>query len=295
MIIKQLSIYTTEDEVVFDLTLIKQHLHKELSDLQMQGIGFVTLFGEEELYHTNLVKDFEIFNVGITTRSAVNAGAVEREYTSRIEKLSKLDQAFDMTQVLNEVNDDLTRMSAQSYKEIIVLFDYVNKRFMIDASRKDAEDVMGIVHNLYTDARFEVMMHDTALMQKLLTSYVLRADVMPDPFVLSEYTELGSIASYGDKPKKTTITIKEQHSGSKEIKAHLINNKRVNKLEIDHDGVVYFKLDSTCFISAITFEEDLKYKASKELTEEESKIAHLSVAIPELVRIIDTINSELEK
>lgn len=212
-----------------------------------------------------------------------------------MKKLSRQETSFDMEVLLQEVNEDLTRMADQIHKEVTVVYDHTNFMFMIDAPRPVAEDCMSLLHNLYENATFEVVMSDTHNMQKLMTSYVLRESVIPEPYCLGDHTELAPPCKIGDKPKPPTVIVKKEHSSCEEVKKHLLNNKRINKLEMDFDGQIFFKVDSTFFLSSLSFEESLKFKDNKDLSEEENNIAHWSVALPELSKAVTILLSDLNK
>lgn len=292
---KQLSMYQTEQEINLDYTSTESLRHVPLTELQMSKIGFVELY-EDCLYTTN-VENYSIFKVRHTKRKPVKQETIEYEYNNRIKKLAKQELSFDMDVVLQEVEDDLIRMSEQSSKDILVVFDHVNKRFMIDAPRTAAEDVLHFMKKIIVNEeyQFELVTSDPAMMQKLMTGYVLKEDTMPEPFVLGEYTELGLPAVIGGKPKTSKVIIKDEHSSCDEVKKHLLNNKLINKLELDADGVVFFNIDSTFMITKLAFEESLAYDENPELSLEENLLAHWNVIFPELSKDVNILLRELGK
>lgn len=294
---KQLAMYQTvdrEQEVRLAVDDVYNLRHAPLTDLQSERVGFTEIY-EGEYYNTT-IKGYSVFKVRVTKRKPVKPDNVEREFNSRIKKLSRQEVSFDMDVVLSEVNDDLIRMSDQVEKDILVVFDHENNRFMIDSPRNQAEEVMCFMHKLMPyPIEFEVVMSEPQMMQNLLTQYVVKEDNMPEPFVLDEYTELALPVKMGDKAKPSTVIVKGEPSSCDEVKNHLNHGKRVNKLALDFDGVIFFKIDSTFFISSVAYEEALKYTTGKDTSEEEDLVAHWSVVLPELTRSVNILLEDLYK
>lgn len=291
---KNLSLYKTEDTLTFDFTKVEENLHAPLTSLQSEKIGFVELF--EGTYYTTNVEGYTIFKVAITKRKEPKQETVENEFTYRLAQNEKKGITVDLDMLLEEVNIDLNRTAEQTHKEVLVVFDHINKRFMIDAPRPIAEDAMSLLHVLYEGATFEVIKTDPLYMQQLMTKYVVDEDTIPEPFCLAEYTELAEKVKVGaEKAKPSTILVKKEYSSCDEVQKHIACGKLVNKLELDYSGVLYFKVDTTFFINSVSFDQELKYSENEELTKEDNLTAHWLVALPEVSKAVNILLADLIK
>lgn len=288
---KKLSLYQGNGVVLFDFDKIESLKHTVLTELQSEKIGFIPLF-DEELYSTQ-VKDYTVFKVRHTKRVEPKAETIEREFTSRTKKLARQELSFDMDEVLEEVNIDLMRTAEQKGNDFLAVYDHVQGMFMIDAPRNAAEDVMSLLHELYEDTTFEVVMTEPKYMQDLLTGYVVKQSTIPEPFALGEYVELAKPVKVGDKAGKSLVTVKEHPASCQEVINHLTQNKRINKIELDCDGILFPVIDTTFFISKLVLEGDMKLVVDKGLSEEENMIAHWSVLFPEVSKMINILLLDL--
>lgn len=296
---KTLSVYTTEDVVVFNYKEIEGNLYAPLTELQGEKIGFVELY--EGALSTSEVDGYTLFKVRQTKRKVVKPESLEREFNCRLKKLSRQDISFDMDELLQTVSDDLLRMSEQTSKDYLVVYDHDNSRFLIDGDRGKSDEVLGLVKNIIKEDEdgeypsFEVLMPEAFTVQPLLTGYVFEPASIPEPIILGDMIKLGKKAIAGKAPSAPNITIKDEDISSKEVLNHLDNHKVVHSLELDFDGCVFFNIDHTFKISGIKFEGSLKYKEDLNLGEYENFLAEYTLILPELSKMLNILVAELDK
>jgi DNA recombination-dependent growth factor C len=237
----------------------------------------------------------------ISKRKDINQDTLEKEFNTRMKRAEQQSVPFDMESCLQEVTDDLTRMSDIKSKGYLAVYDHKGKRCMIDAPRNVAEDVLQLLHNIIdvddecNQPTFEVLLTDPFLVQPLLTSYCLKVDNIPEPLALDENVKLGLKCIAGGKPTSANITIKKEDLSSKEVLNHINNGKVVHSVGLDSDGVIFFTIDHTYFINGITYESDLKYKVDDSLSEEENLLGMYTPVLPELSKLVNLLESELVK
>ena len=201
-----------------------------------------------------------------------------------------------MDQLLQEVNEDLIRTADITKKTFMLVIDHNNKKVMIDAPRNVAEEALQLLHTvLVEDIQFEVLMPDQAVMQKMLTSYVNKPLLVPEPVILGYHVEMGSKTEVGVKAKSSNVIIKnEAVEDNDEVKKHLASGKVVNKIQLDHDGVICANMDNTFFINAIKFEEALKYKEDTDISASLNFLAEWQQKLPEVSKFVVILENELE-
>ena len=291
---KALSVYTTEDELKFDFPKVTENTWAPLTDLQSERTGLVEVF--DGVYYTTLIEGYTIFNVRQSKRAAVKAEALENEFNYRVKKLSAQDIQVDMDVLLEEVNVDLTRMSNITTKDYLTVYDHKGKRFIVDAPRGKAEDVIHLMHNLFDEScQFEVLMTNPFLTQPLLTSYVTNQDNIPDPLALEDSIKLGVKCIAGKAPTAANIVIKKEDISSKEVINHITKGKVAHMLGMDWDGIIFFNIDHTFMISGVVYEGDLKYKQDMGIDQQDNFIAEYQQILPEVSKMLDILVSELDK
>ena len=291
---KKISLYTTEEELKLDLPKVYEFTYTPLTELQKGTVGFVPLF--DDVLTTALVEGYNIFKVRQAVRQEPKAEAIENEFNFRLNKVSAQDVQVNMDELLQEVDADLTRMSNITIKDYLVVWDQVGKRFLVDGDRGKAEVCIQHLHNIFEEeCQFKVLMTDPFLVQPLLTTYISDKYALPEPFVLDSSVKLGKKCPCGKKSPSANITIKNEDISSQEVLNHLAKNKVVHSLGLDYDGVIYFELDHSFMINAISYEAELKYKDDVALDAQDSFIAELTPIMPELSKIIDKLQEELER
>lgn len=293
-IIKNLAIYKFEKEIKLNKELVEQNIHVELTDLQSENFGFCELY--EGTYLEENVQGYSILKVRHSKRKDIKDSTVEREYTRRMEKLSKEGTPFDLDQLLEEVNTDLIRTSEITTKSFMLVVDHVNQCIMVDATRNVAEDSLHLLHKvLKEDVQLEALLPEQAFMQKLLTGYVSNVNSIPDPMVQGYHVEMGYKTEVGKKAKSSNVIIKNEDICGEEVNKHLDSGKVVNKLEIDHDGIIFFKIDNTFFINSIKFEEALKYEEDTDSSASLNFLSEWQLKLPELSKMVSILETELSK
>lgn len=245
---------------------------------------------------TTLIEGYTIFNVRQSKRAAVKAEALESEFNFRVKKLAAQDIALDVDILLEEVNVDLTRMSNITTKDYLTVYDHVGKRFIIDAPRGKAEDVMCAMHNIFDEScQFEVLQTNPYLVQPLLTSYITNQDNVPEPLALEDSVKMGVRCLAGKAPVSANITIKNEDISSREVINHITKGKVVHTLGMDWDGIIFFNIDHTFMLSGVAYEGDLKYKEDMSLDIQDNFLAEYQQILPEVSKLINVLVAELEK
>ena len=255
----------------------------------------------DHTYYTNQVDGYTMFKVMISKRKDINQETLEKEFNTRMKRAEQQSVPFDMEACLQEVTDDLTRMSDIKSKAYLAVYDHQGRRFLIDAPRNTAEDVLQLLHNIIdvddecNQPTFEVLMTDPFVVQPLLTDYCLKGDNIPEPLALEESVKLGLKCIAGKNATPANIVIKKEDVSSKEVLNHITNGKVVHSLGMDSDGIIFFTIDHTYFISGITYEADLKYKTDDTLSDEENLLGMYTPILPEISKLIDLLVSELDE
>ena len=125
---KQMSVYSTQQEVTFNFDEITANRWAELTDLQTEKVGFVEVY--DHTYYTNKVDGYTMFKVMISKRKDINQETLEKEFNTRMKRAEQQSVPFDMEACLQEVTDDLTRMSDIKSKVYLAVYDHQGKRFL---------------------------------------------------------------------------------------------------------------------------------------------------------------------
>lgn len=241
------------------------------------------------------MEGYNIFKVREAVRAEIKADSIESEFNHRLKKVSAQNIKVDMDGLLQQVEDDLTRMSNVAVKDYTVVWDQVNKRFMVDSPRGKGEVCMSLIHNIFEEEiQFEVIMPSAFFVQPLLTSYIEDKNALHEPFALDNKVTLGKRCVAGKNPTAATITIKNEDVSSKEILNHLAKNKVVHSIGLDYDGIVFFNLDHTFMFTAITYEADLKYKSNGALDPQDDFVAEFTPILPELSKVINLLVKDVD-
>lgn len=291
---KQLAIYKYEDvQLKVDVERVEFLKHKQLTDLQSVSSGFCELY--EDVYVQNDVDGFTMLKIRQSKRSEPKPDTVEREFLRKQQKMTKDGLEVDLDVLLEEVNTELLRVQDIKTKDILVVIDHEKELVYVDAPRTLAEDVLYLVHDvLVEDVAFEVVMPEQAVMQKLLTKYLKDSVSIPEPMILGYHVEMGYPTQVGKKAKSSNVIVKGEDIDTDEVEKHLTSGKVVNKLELDNDAVVYFKVDNTMFISGIKFEEALKYKEDDDITASLNHLSEWQLKLPEISKLVSILIEEQE-
>lgn len=294
---KNITIYKlTEEsnkEFTFDKDLIERNQWSQLTDLQQEKVGFVPVY--EDVLVVDNIDNYIIMKIKHSKRDNIKPETLEREFQTRMRKLSREEIAFDMDQLLSEVHDDLTRMSNIKDKEYLVVYDIVNEQFLFDSVRNTAEDGVKLIRGLLPDdISVELYQKEAFILQNLLTSWVMDNKLIPDSIVLGEKINLGKKTEAGKAASSANIKITKEHAEAKEVLNHIVNNKVVHLINLDWDGIIYFDIDHTFKITGVKYEEQLDYEESVELDEEGNFIAEWQLKLNELSKLLNVLYSEIE-
>lgn len=296
---KNYSIYTTEGSLQFDYEKVFENLWAPLTDLQKEKVGFVEVY--EGVHKVTTIKDYSVFKVRQSVRKEVKADALEREFNARIKKYENQAIQVEMDKLLEEVNQDLTRMSDITTKDYLVVYDHSNERFVIDGERGKAETCLRLVHSTFKENEegktptFEVLKPEAFLVQPLLTKYLMDQETLPEPIILGDMVKIGKKALAGNNAPAPHIHVKNEDVASKETLSHLNEHKRVHTLQLDWDGIIYFNIDSTFMINSVSYEGSLDYKEDLDKEPEENWLAEYQQKLPEISKLITTMISELKQ
>ncbi|AKO61069.1 exonuclease recombination-associated [Pseudoalteromonas phage H101] len=292
---KQITLYSAKTTPAIEVA--PAALYQPLTQQQDSSIGLVELFEGKTLQEISLAGNNTLaLKIKHSVRKEPKQDILDEELSLRL----KGDESQEtVARIQEEIYLQAKRLSGVTHKTFMAFVNFDTNQVLIDAPRNVADEgISFILQNVIgnsSDCEFELFKQEAALMEKLLTQYVVKESTVPEPFMLGEVTKLGKKSELDKAPKSATVSITKEYCASDEVLTHTSAGKYVKLIELDYDGILSLQLDNTFFIKGVKYFESLNHKDDPDVTESVNFMTEYTDKLAAIYAAVGILQGELGK